>query len=84
MMGFPGTPWGEAPTDSLSAAPANAEWQKRDEVVRHVFTHFELRLDVYTAGILNRESISGEWAKLTYISDYALPTVMKKVLKAVS
>jgi A/G-specific adenine glycosylase len=85
MMGFPGTPWGEPPTDPLASAPIPRNWEKceapkHDGHVRHIFTHFDLRLTVYRAQAEDR-SASGEWANLSEIKRYALPTVMTKVLK---
>jgi len=79
MMGFPGTEWGEMPKDPLASAPMKRNWQKLDGQVKHVFTHFELRLDVYAAE--TSEKIGGEWASADNISNYALPTVMLKALK---
>ena len=79
MMGFPGTTWGEKPNEPLKAAPAKRNWEKCEGEVKHVFTHFELRLDVYRAEAENK-AIEGIWAPLGSIKTYALPTVMKKVL----
>lgn len=79
MMGFPGTAWGEKPSEPLNSAPAKRNWEKCEGEVKHVFTHFELRLDVYRAEAKD-ESVEGVWAPLRNIKNYALPTVMKKVL----
>ena len=81
MMGFPGTDWGEKPTDPMASAPLKRNWEKCESQVKHVFTHFELRLDVYRAEAADVIA-EGVWAALDDIGDYALPTVMKKVLKA--
>lgn len=81
MMGFPGTAWGEKPDDPLSSAPVKRNWEKMDDEVRHVFTHFDLRLEAYRAEISEKPDVSGEWAELANITAYALPTVMTKVLK---
>ncbi|WP_026941892.1 A/G-specific adenine glycosylase [Hellea balneolensis] len=79
MMGFPGTDWGDIPTEPLKSAPINRNWEKCETVVKHVFTHFELRLDVYRAEAMDK-SVNGVWAPLKDIKDFALPTVMKKIL----
>jgi A/G-specific adenine glycosylase len=79
MMGFPGTQCGERPENPLEAAPAARNWEKCQGEVKHIFTHFELRLDVYRAEAADR-SAQGVWARLDDIKNYALPTVMKKVL----
>lgn len=83
MMGFPGTGWGEPPATPLDVAPIQRNWEKVDGQVRHVFTHFELRLDVYRAEISIPPDTQGEWAALKGIKNYALPTVMTKVLALV-
>jgi len=83
MMGVPGTEWGGQPKDPLLSAPVETKWQICDGEVHHVFTHFELRLKVYVANIKSRpnlEKINGEWASINTLENYALPTVMKKVL----
>jgi len=79
MMGFPGTEWGEKSSDPMASAPIKRNWEKCDDEVKHVFTHFELRLDVYKAEVVDAFS-EDVWAPLNNIADYALPTVMKKVL----
>lgn len=85
MMGFPTTAWGDAPDDAAvqAAAPTPRNWEKLDTDVRHIFTHFDLRLRVYRAEIgRDIDGIDPDliWADLTAIKDYALPTVMTKVL----
>ncbi len=79
MMGFPGTPWGDAPENPLSFAPTDRNWEKLGGEVRHVFTHFDLRLDVYRAEISERGDIQGEWVNIRDLGRTALPTVMQKV-----
>lgn len=79
MMGFPGTQWGARPKEPLEAAPEKRNWEKCQGEVKHVFTHFELRLDVYRAESADK-SADGIWALLDETKNYALPTVMKKVL----
>ena len=79
MMGFSGTDWGDKPSNPLAFAPIERNWGKCEGEVKHIFTHFELKLDVYRAEAADNLA-KGVWAQLTDISDYALPTVMKKVL----
>jgi len=83
-MGFPGTDWGDKPDDAalLNAMPAKRNWEKKPMEVRHIFTHFDLRLAVYSASVAEADMPEGLWASLADISQYALPSVMKKVLKA--
>ena len=73
MLGLPTSNWGEKPTDH-SAAPMQRNWENIGEV-KHVFTHFELRLDVFAAEIEKRSS--GEWRQDISV----LPTVFKKAAK---
>lgn len=79
MMGFSGSDWGEIPQNPLEQAPISRNWEKCGGEVRHVFTHFELRLSVYRAEI-SAPTDDGIWAPLADIKSYALPTVMIKVL----
>jgi len=83
MLELPGTdwrgnPWGE---DALAEAPAAASWRRVGEV-RHGFTHFELRIQLYAAcvcridaarGVYSREEMEGE----------AIPSVMRKCISMV-
>lgn len=73
MAGLPTTEWrGDAwpRAEALKHAPFKAKW-KHLGAVRHVFTHFALTLDVYTASA--EPSGEGWWADAK-----ALPTVFKK------
>lgn len=73
MLGLPTSEWGEKPGDH-SAAPLKRNWQNLGEI-KHVFTHFELRLEVFVAAIDARWE--GQWSQ----DITALPTVFKKVVK---
>jgi A/G-specific adenine glycosylase len=83
MMQPPMTPWGVdfLPSEEvLRLAPFVAAWKKQPGVVRHVFTHFELELEVYTATVGRR--VSGQtWVAVEDLIGAALPTVMRKVLE---
>jgi A/G-specific adenine glycosylase len=73
MAGLPTTEWrAEAwsRAEALKQAPAKAKW-RRIGAVRHVFTHFALTLDVYTASA--EPSGDGWWDDAK-----ALPTAFKK------
>ena len=84
MMGFPGTDWGPPPEAPLASAPAKRNWEQCSKDVRHIFTHFDLRLTVYRADISSKAKVDNAcraiWAPLAEIKTYALPTVMTKVL----
>jgi A/G-specific adenine glycosylase len=52
--------------------------------VRHVFTHFELRLEVAAAHAPTARMADGvaesQWCPVDRLDEVALPTVMKKIL----
>lgn len=77
MMELPGTEW----TDKRcsSEPPFQAEWQEAGEV-RHVFTHFELRLQVLKADTHQPSNMDGQWQSLDTIDEVGLPSVMKKAV----
>lgn len=74
MLGVPTSDWGENPSDH-SAAPVNRNWERAGQI-KHVFTHFELRLEVFTAAI--DEPVKGQWTD----DISGLPTVFRKVVQA--
>lgn len=79
MLGLPGTQWTENPPANYTAeAPAAANWRKAGEAA-HVFTHFQLILDVYIAGAPTGFRRKGEqkWIKPEIAQ---LPTVFKKAV----
>lgn len=81
MTEVPSTPWVEA--DAADAVPPFAgAWTGRGEI-RHVFTHFELRLEVRESEAgAEWEPESGYWADEATLDTEALPSVMRKVLAA--
>ncbi len=79
MMMPPGTPWtDEKSADPLEAAPGKFNWERVGEV-RHVFTHFALKLGVYRAEAGPRAKVEGEWLKREAALK-ALPTVGRKAV----
>lgn len=74
MLGLPTSDWGDKPQNH-DAAPIPRNWQNAGEV-KHVFTHFELRLEVFVAEI--DEPIEGHWTD----DVSGLPTVFRKVVTA--
>jgi A/G-specific adenine glycosylase len=62
------------------AFPFAADWRKRGQVV-HVFTHFRLELDVWTAVVPDPAVLEeGWWASPAELDRQALPTLFRKVL----
>ncbi len=54
-------------------------------VVTHVFTHFELFLEVYTARLAGNPAISGyEWKNADSFEKIGFPSLFQKVVKSVS
>lgn len=70
MMEVPTTLWEEKKTSR----------KKKGPIVRHTFTHFHLEIEVDTAP--NNTDFEGIWVHPQDFSNYALPTVMKKILRA--
>lgn len=81
MMMPPTSAWTEDKGEALGEAPGAFDWRRVGEV-RHVFTHFALRLDVWTAEAGPRAKVDGQW----FDRDGALaatPTVGRKALALV-
>ncbi|MDF2234925.1 A/G-specific adenine glycosylase [Albimonas sp. CAU 1670] len=89
MPGLPGTDWDqrgageEAPTaEALAqAAPLAAEWRRIGAQARHVFTHFQLVLDIMVATAAEESRPArGSFVPRARAHADRLPTVMKKAL----
>ena len=84
MLEVPGTEWGDrklAKDAALRKAPLSAEWRWSDGIVRHVFTHFALELQVAIATVRGRPLADAEWVPIDQLGTVALPSVMRKVAK---
>jgi A/G-specific adenine glycosylase len=74
MLGWPGDGW----DGGGGAAPLAADWQDAGEV-RHVFTHFDLRLSVAAAhAAQGAEPLRGDFLTPAGFGPGDLPTVMRK------
>jgi A/G-specific adenine glycosylase len=86
MTEVPGTAWSSRRDGVATAddAPLAGEWRRLATPVVHVFTHFRLELDVWTAGIGDEaEAPAGcWWAEPGALAGEALPSVMKKAIEA--
>ncbi len=86
MAEVPGSDWVNCPSDMAPAAhaPIQAEWRRVPGTVVHVFTHFRLELNVYCATVRRMEKAPADcwWAPAETLAGEALPSVMKKVIKA--
>ena len=63
------------------AFPMQADWRPLGQVV-HIFTHFRLELDVWTATVDPTDLDTGWWSSPRDLKGEALPTLFKKVLAA--
>jgi A/G-specific adenine glycosylase len=79
MTEVPGSDW----TSDLGTAayPLEAAWSHRGQVV-HVFTHFRLELEVWSAEVAPDGLDGGWWAAPQALKGEALPTLFRKVLAA--
>ena len=76
---MPGTAWRAAPwlkPEALEHAPMAGAWRQAGQV-RHVFTHFELMLDVYAARV-EQIVAEGFLRPVPALAAEALPSVMRK------
>jgi A/G-specific adenine glycosylase len=78
MTEVPGSDW------SAELAPPHypfaAAWRHRGQVV-HVFTHFRLELEIWSAEIADTSKLSnGWWADRRELASEALPSLFRKVL----
>jgi len=87
MMEVPSTDWRETPWDLqevLARVPFKANWRLLPGVVRHTFTHFHLELTVCIGRVASSQiEMANEgdvWSPVDGFKDYALPTVMKKIV----
>ncbi len=79
MTELPGTDWRATPFPAQEAhrlAPMPAAWRHRGKV-HHVFTHFELHLDVYAATV-PAIAATGFLRPAAALHGEALPSVMRK------
>ena len=83
MMELPSTEWRAEPWpfgEAVDLAPVEAAWRKIPGSVRHTFTHFHLELSVL-AGTASGAPGEGLWCPPDRLSEHALPSLMKKVLR---
>lgn len=79
MTEVPGSDWAAAlPVPSY---PVTAQWSHRGQVL-HVFTHFRLELEVWSAVVPADGLDGGWWAEPAALKGEALPTLFRKVLAA--
>ena len=90
MMEIPSSDWREqrvASRRALAQAPVLLDRvgpRTLPGLVRHTFTHFHLELTVVSARLPRAEDQSGVWVPIDRLSDYALPSLMKKIVRHVA
>ena len=79
MLGWPSTDWTEeTPKD---APPLQADWWDPGLEIRHTFTHFHLRMQVFFADVpIEAVPDRGRFVSKHQFKPTALPTVMKKAI----
>ena len=77
MTEVPTSPWADELVEPLY--PVEAHWQHRGQVV-HVFTHFRLELEVWSAMVAPGSLDGGWWSPPAALGGEALPTLFRKVL----
>ncbi|HCP01056.1 MAG TPA: A/G-specific adenine glycosylase [Rhodospirillaceae bacterium] len=82
MMEVPSGPW-EDGNVFRDHTPIAADWFELPGLVEHGFTHMKLQLRVKAARIDGRTKLGGVWIPIDAFSDYALPTLTRKVISHV-
>jgi A/G-specific adenine glycosylase len=77
MSEVPGSDW--SPVLPVVHYPVEGEWRHRGQVV-HIFTHFRLELEVWSAEVAGGALDGGWWAEPRALKGEALPTLFRKVL----
>jgi len=83
MAALPSSPWQPALDSPMAHAPAAANWSACGQI-EHVFTHFALRLTVYSAEAAEQPVGSGWWHPTAELGAAGLPTVFRKAASAAS
>ncbi|MGB3454940.1 MAG: A/G-specific adenine glycosylase [Litorimonas sp.] len=83
MMEVPGSAWTDSPAEGVNPDfAALANWTRLPAGVRHVFTHFELRLEVFRGEMQDDPPAEGRWVDVNRLDGEALPSLYAIVLKA--
>lgn len=82
MMEVPSTDWrneGWSDAAAVRVAPVKADWVRLPGQVRHAFTHFHLTLKILSTHV-DDVPFEGVWCQPDKFNEYALPTLMKKIV----
>jgi A/G-specific adenine glycosylase len=81
---LPGTSWrvGAEPLDDLSVAPCVGAWRRVPGVVEQAFTHFSLRLIVFSARVHQADGLAPThfWVARTDIETAGFSSLMRKAI----
>jgi A/G-specific adenine glycosylase len=84
LLEIPSTEWRAntwSESEARLAVPLRATWARCARQAEHGFTHFELRLQVWTAQLGRADAApEGEWVALDALGNAGLPTAMRKVV----
>jgi len=89
MMEIPSTAWAsDQPRQPLDSAPIEANWHRKAGRIEHVFTHFQLELEIWLARPPFERELRQEgdfrWVPMAELEDEALPSVMRKIVVAMT
>ena len=87
MMEIPSTEWRGQIDQPEAEAPLTAKWLKTKKRVEHTFTHFHLELEVWSARVPANAEVSdrsARWVCKHDLAGEALPSVMRKIVAAMS
>ena len=81
MLSLPSSAWGDSFRDD---PPIDGDWEIKDAVVKHTFTHFYLNLTVMHVTVeLEQIPKRGQFLNLNEFDPNNLPTVMQKVWQSI-
>ncbi len=87
MTEIPSTDWREdkpSQETAARAAPLALDWSPLQGRVRHVFTHFSLELEIWSADVEGSAAAEDTfWCHLDDLGNQALPSLMRKIVKHV-
>ena len=83
MIEIPSTEWREqawAETEVAEQAVLNVDWREHEGEVTHTFTHFHLKIKVWSGVARSPTNAAGFWHPADRFKELALPTLMKKIV----
>lgn len=84
LMELPSSPWVEEPQtyhEALGHLPDFSESKQTGKLIKHVFTHFELQLEIVFAQVQKPFLLDGIWSSKEDLHRHAFPSLMHKVIQ---